>query len=141
MSAYAAIQFEQLPASIQEIAEVIGVAETLRLVEIWGGSRMFIPKEPDGTCGRILMEKVGQESARLLIARYGGEAVYIPLCAAAMRAARNRVLVDEYDQGGQSGQSAAALARKYRLSEKTVYGILNRPTTAMDRQLVFNFEE
>jgi len=128
-----------LPRTARELAEVIGLPATLALVEAWGGQPVQIAKGKRAR-GRdqidALAAIIGAHRARLVVARWGGEVVTIPLCAAAVRAARDADLQDRFDiLTGEDGYSARAavrrLVREYRpVHESTVWRILKRPAGA-----------
>lgn len=76
-----------LPQSVREIARLIGLPATLKLVEHYQGVPMWVPVNYDPD--HILVRLVGHEAAMKLIEEYGGEKPEIARCAAAIRAIRN----------------------------------------------------
>lgn len=112
------IDIDQLPQSAAEIVEVVGVEAALRLVEAWGGIRLYVPQQmPED---HLLVSTLGRAEADQLADRYGGETVQIPRCLHALRAVRNgRIRAERHD-----GASPALLALRYRLTERQVYSIL-----------------
>lgn len=112
------IDIDQLPHSAAEIVEVVGVEAALRLVEAWGGIRLYVPQHmPED---HLLVSTLGRAEADQLADRYGGETVHIPRCLHALRAVRNgRIRAERHD-----GASPALLALRYGLTERQVYAIL-----------------
>lgn len=115
------LRLEDLPETAREIVEVIGLPKALRLVEELGGTSFPLPRgEWEGLRVQMLAEVVGEAATRRLIEHYAGTPLYIPSCAAAMRAARDRAIQSEY----LAGTPAYLLALKYRLSERHIWRIL-----------------
>ncbi|MEX0745299.1 MAG: Mor transcription activator family protein [Phycisphaeraceae bacterium] len=110
---------EELPQSLAEVAEVIGLAATLALVEHAGGVRIYVP-ESLGDDHR-LVEWLGQEAAALLSEAFAMEELVVPRCAAALRQVRNRRMRFERQE---HGARPAELALRYGLTERQVYTIL-----------------
>ena len=116
----ASAQVDDLPASARDLASLIGLPATLRLVEGWGGTmRLYVPKAmaQDHELARAL----GLEAARALSGVYGGDYVpSIPRCADALRQARDRALLRRRAEGA----SPAALAQEFGLTERHVWRLL-----------------
>ncbi|WP_431282706.1 hypothetical protein ACQW02_25415 [Humitalea sp. 24SJ18S-53] len=72
------------PASLVEIAEVIGIAASLRLVDAYGGTTLYVPAHAEPT--HRLVQSIGREAAALLIERYTREKIEVPT----VRMARSR---------------------------------------------------
>lgn len=111
---------EHLPESMREVASVIGLPATLRLVERYGGFiQLYIPKDVQE--GHPLALALGMEPAQALAAAYGGDYLKsIPKGASAIRAARDRALLRRI----REGVSKADAAREYGLTERRVWQIL-----------------
>ncbi|MGE4406442.1 Mor transcription activator family protein [Pseudomonas sp.] len=112
------IDIDQLPQSAAEIVDVVGVEATLRLVEAWGGVRLYVPQQmPED---HLLVSTLGRGEADQLAERYGGDTIQIPRCLHALRAVRNcRIRAERHD-----GASPALLALRYGLTERQVYAII-----------------
>lgn len=76
----------------------------------------------------ILTEAIGEQTALQLLKVFGGEEMYIPRCEKAVREARNRNLLHDWQQSLDSGKSqlmtCSKLAVKYRISDRTIYTIV-----------------
>lgn len=108
----AALDANPPPAELAYLADVIGPAATLRLIEEAGGTRIAIPKTVNQ--GTKLARLLGLDAARALVAWRGGEDVKIPLA----RHWRIRVYRAE-------GGSYTAIARRLGITEKAVHANLS----------------
>ena len=126
----ATAHLDDLPASARDLAGLIGLPATLRLVEKWGGTmRLYVPRNigPDHELARVL----GLEAARALSSRYDGDYLpSVPRCADALRAARDRALLRRRAEGA----SPAALALEFGLTERHVWRILSAVRAAGPQQ-------
>jgi hypothetical protein len=113
------IEARYLPGILQEFASLIGLAGTLRIVETYGGVRLYVPKTVDGD--HDLARLIGLEAARKLAAEYGGEMhMDIPRAVAATRAAfRASIRADR-----AAGLTHRELALKYKMTERHIRNIL-----------------
>ncbi|MDP3427014.1 MAG: Mor transcription activator family protein [Humidesulfovibrio sp.] len=123
-------ELSSLPATARDMAQVIGLRKTLRLVETLGGTTFPVPKR-ETRLGElrfnVLAEVVGVEAAEVLVRRYGSTDLYIPRCADALRHARDAGIIREYEQliGTMSGNEAVQrLARSHSLSDRRIFDIL-----------------
>jgi hypothetical protein len=113
---------KDLPPRAAELAEVIGLAATLRLVEGWGGLRQYVPAPAHLHADHPLVRQLGREAARRLAEHYAREKIDVPRCLSALRAARDRRIVAEHEQGA----SGRELAMRYQLTERQIWTILAR---------------
>lgn len=109
-----------LPASARELAEVIGLAATLTLIEHHGGTRLYVPKRltPDND----LIETIGASAAGDLVDTYAGDTIDVPRGLRAVRAALYRRIVADYTDGA----TAAELALRHAKTERWIYAIVAR---------------
>jgi Mor family transcriptional regulator len=109
-------------APLEEIVHAIGIAAALKLVERFCGTRIYLPLPehigPDNAVAHV----IGVEQARRLAAVWPQERPYIPMARAHLLRERNRQLRLDY-----ASMSASQVARKYRITEWTVYWILRSP--------------
>lgn len=113
------IEARYLPGVLQEIAELIGLPGTLKLVETYGGVRLYVPKKIDAA--HDLSRLIGLEQATALAEIYGGEDHFdIPRAVAATRAVRDaRIRADRAD-----GMTHRELALRNGLTERQIRNIL-----------------
>ncbi|MHB9021323.1 MAG: Mor transcription activator family protein [Halothiobacillus sp.] len=124
-----------LPTSAQNLVRLIGLPKSVRLIEQLGGTTFPVAKAIN-SLGKLryelLAEAVGVDAADILTAEYGGEMLYIPNCAAALRAVRNRAIHTEFDAMTSSvsnpvystNEALVKLAITYRLSDRRIWDIL-----------------
>lgn len=118
-----------LPGILQEIAELIGLPATLKLVSHYGGVRLYVPKRLPAD--HILITIVGEAAALSLVERFGGlDHFDIPKAQAISVALRNRKIREEYPSLSQR-----KLALKYGLTERQVRKILAVEQASETRQM------
>ena len=117
-------QPQNLPESLTEVAEVMGLSATTKLVKAYGGTRIFVPKRLGAQ--HKLANLLGLEQARRLSHYFGGESLSIARAANATRLIRNKDIVRHYD----AGKAASSLALEYRLTERQIYTILAKTAYA-----------
>ena len=123
-----------LPRQILDIARAVGMPTAMRLVEELGGTSWEFAKGSNRN-GLIrvaaLADILGEEAARRLTQHMGGEKIYIPRCADALRRLRDLTIHRRFEQAIREGVSAnavvAALAREFKLSDRWVWEILKQP--------------
>jgi hypothetical protein len=111
-----------LPPRLNEIAGLIGKEAALRLAEIKGGTRVYIPRVVAGRSAWIVNE-FGIEAARKLAKRFGGCRLDIPFGPHAeimSIAPRVKAL-----QG--MGLSTSQIARALKITERTVIRHKEKP--------------
>ena len=96
----------------RELLELLGPEAFLKLVERFGGDRLYIPKSESGT---IVEEALGAEAAAKLARHYGGDYPRIPL-ARAFRARQYR----------KAGLGNPAIARRLGLTVSGVERLFQR---------------
>jgi hypothetical protein len=108
----------ELPQILGELQDLIGTAATLKLVEMFGGTRVFVPANVTAQTG--LAHLVGLDNARKLAAVYAGTRLSIPRYRTWLCAARN----GEVRQRHRGGETVAQLARAFDLTERHIWNIL-----------------
>lgn len=122
-----------LPEVIQEIVRLVGHSHAMALVHAFGGQELRIPKTEASDTWAALVEVIGDPATRKLAAGLGGgEPIYIALCARAVKADRNRRMIERYDallREGHSGRGAVSvLVREFApISNRWVEKIVNAP--------------
>ena len=117
---------EFLPATAQELVEVIGLNATIDLVRTFPGDDLKIPEVVNGTSRmwEILVETIGAEAATKLVQRYGGTAIYVPVCQRALLVVRNRAIIQRFD----SGEDFDVLRREYKMTRRHLFRVLKTTT-------------
>lgn len=116
-----------LPQTTRDQVALIGLPATVRLVEAMPGLRFPVPKGCDGERFDQLVEACGLKAAKALVKAYGGTLLYVASCKDALRLARNRQIVAEYN----AGSSVTDLALFYKLSYRQIETILSRTDTTV----------
>lgn len=117
-----------LPESLAEVVDVIGLEQALRLVDAFGGVRVYVPERM--TPEHILVRVIGHNSAWQLASHFGGEQLSVPRCVSGLRSVRNAQIRRER----QAGASPAQLALRYGMTERQVYSILATSEPEQDPQ-------
>jgi hypothetical protein len=109
---------DDLPESLHDVVELIGLAATLKLVEHYGGLiALYVPREIEP--GHHLARNLGLAPARKLASRYGTDTLRnIPRCEEGLRRIRNAEIK------ARRGEGAARLALEYGLTERQIWTIL-----------------
>ena len=96
------------PPEIEQLLGLIGENATLRLVELHGGTRVYVP---DGLRkANHLARDLGEEAAQLLAAEFGRDYLRVPM----VKAWRARIY-------HARGESYRAIALKLGCNESTVF--------------------
>lgn len=112
------LDVQQLPGSLSDVIDVIGIDATLRLVEHLGGTRLYIPEAI--TPEHPVVAMLGHHNGFALAERFGGEQLLLPRCIAAVRAVRDASI--RAQRAG--GASTKKLALSHGLTERQIYAIL-----------------
>ncbi|MBI2801267.1 MAG: hypothetical protein HYX63_13480 [Gammaproteobacteria bacterium] len=132
MALETALDLDQLPGSVRELTECIGLNAALALVDAYGGTRVWIPEQyqPQHPLAKV----IGVTAAKTLVGRYALDHLMIPKCAAALRSARDQAVRARYDEG----ETARTLARAYGITETRIYQIVAvRPHVGQTQQSLF----
>lgn len=132
MNLPADIDASLLPGVLREMVSCIGLQATLRIVEHYGGVRLYVPVEIEAD--HPIAQMIGLDAARKLAAEYGGQDHFdIPRAAAALRAVRARQI--RADRA--TGMTHRALARKYHLTERWIRHVLGDEETTAEQAGLF----
>ena len=100
------------PPELAELVRLVGPQATLTLVELHGGTRLFVPKSANQ--GTRLAREIGLSAAHALSAEYGGLMVKVPMA----KPWRARIYRGE-------GMTYPAIARRLGTTEGRVWAWLN----------------
>jgi hypothetical protein len=119
-----AIDTGNLPESVRELIDLIGLAPTLALVNAWGGQILHVPTgdNPNSKARRRLVSVLGESATQALIWNYPGQRLTIARCVAAMRDARDRQIIAAYGDG----TPVARLAAENFLTDRQIRTIIKR---------------
>ena len=103
------IDTECLPPLVQELIEVMGSAEAIKLLEARGGLPTYVPEHPERA--GVLSQIVGNVALRALCGRFGRETIDLPKMDGITQQLRNRQIINAKGSGVRVrfGPSAWAL--------------------------------
>ena len=104
---------EKRSSILEELVNLIGLDAAAQLVEIFGGTRLYIPQTPEED--DLLTSAVGREAALRLAGIYGGDRIEVP------NPAPRRMRIVELRE---SGCSIDAIARKLGCTRRRVFQVL-----------------
>ncbi len=111
---------QYLSPFLQELQRVIGLGNTLKLVERWGGVQLYVPGTiPDN---HRIVEEIGRKAAGALAQYCGRERLNIPLARDYNRALRNSEIYRRH----KAGKSVNELALEYGISSRQLWAILGQ---------------
>lgn len=116
-----AIDVSLLPPLLQEMVGLIGMPATMRLVQKYGGVRIYVPKrvEPDHELARL----IGLSNAEALSDAYGGDDHFdVPKGEIALKAVRNAT-IRSLRAEGVSIRNLSLNPEFGRLTERTIRAI------------------
>lgn len=121
-----------LPEVVQVIVHLIGLPSTLRLVDQLGGTTfpVALRKSRMGEIRyEMLADVVGMEAADAMTQHFGGDALYIPMCKAALRELMYRdvrAAFDELTREHSALHAVSELVKRYRMSDRQIWRILKK---------------
>ncbi|RQZ25116.1 DNA transposition protein [Burkholderia sp. Bp9017] len=121
-----------LPDVVKTIVKLIGFSAAMRLVNQLGGTTFPVSMRRS-RLGEIryeaLAEIVGDDAANRLTAHFGGDVLYIPRCATALRETMYRNIRAEFDTLTREQTAIHAvtqLALRYKMADRHIWRILKR---------------
>lgn len=124
------LSLDCLPESVQSIADVIGLADTEKLVRVIGGTRFKFGKGKQETARlKLLQQTIGEPQTEKLLSVFGGDVMYIPRCQLALQRLRNQRFRADYAALTDNGKTSKAMALlqlcpQYGISHRTADVIL-----------------
>lgn len=131
------LEFALLPRQGQELARLLGLPATLKLVENYGGLTLRIPYG-ETPLGRAMLadiaKRVDHDTARALARKYAATELYIPNCKLALVKVRDAAILRDRaelaEQGLSERQLVQVLALRYRLCDRYIWRILKKTQPA-----------
>lgn len=111
-----------LPASIEEIAETIGVRLALKIVQVYGGSEAYFPKRPNED--HPVIQALGKEDGYAICNYMGGSLLSVPHC----KPPRNALSAIRRLEA--EGLSRSEIARRLGITQRHVRRVANAPPSA-----------
>lgn len=130
-----------LPIQILQFVELIGLSDTLKLVDRFGGLSLEIPHSIDSKNGQWLVRELGADVAYVLISHHRGEKVYINNCDALRVYLRNHALVGailaKMETGTAQHRAVQETAPEFGITERRAYDILKEMTDKKEQLNLF----
>ncbi|KAB2803285.1 hypothetical protein F9L06_03770 [Brucella anthropi] len=124
---------DALPASLQDVAETLGVSVVLKLIQHFGGIEVRFPKFPADD--HPVIKALGKEDGLALCKFLSGGPVYVPHMKS-RKSARRDVLALQ-----KSGYNGPAIARQLGISQRHVRRMANRPERVNQFEFLFPVED
>ena len=107
---------------LDPIVRLIGPGQALRLVEAYGGTRVFVPRAEHLGEAHPLARLLGLADALAVARAVGAALLKVPTCKAVFEEVRSAQMAYRHAHG----ETAAALAREFQMTEDSVYRLLAR---------------
>ena len=107
-----------LPGTLAEMARVTTLTAALAIAERFGGTRLYLPRQPDESSE--LVQLIGIRHARALCSHYSGEFIEVPRAAAVRRLLRDSKMC----RARERGATVRKIAREYQLTQRQARRIL-----------------
>jgi|GEM_PF-3512854 len=114
-----------LPESLGRMAQLIGIDNTLAMVDRFGGTSVYIPTVDRCSEDHELADIIGYFELRKLAMEHGPRRLEIPLAHAMMRRIRDMRIHDLARH-----MTHKSIARRFRMTERTVRNICAQSTNA-----------
>lgn len=110
------IDLDLLPKGLREIAGLVGIPDTLKIANAFGGTRVWFPAKWEGEHPFIAI--IGEEKTKILWEYYRGDRAVINQGVAVLRELRNREIIAKLNT-----HKRADLAREYNITEQAIYAL------------------
>lgn len=123
-----------LPPVLEKLVNGIGFPATLKVVERWGGTRLYVPKAENIGEEHELAKAIGIAAAHKLARAHAADEkaddwLEVPRAAVYLRRVRDQIIRESYQ-----GTSVTRLARKFGMTRRNVFYIVSRDEPAEDIQ-------
>jgi Mor family transcriptional regulator len=121
MKTYSDLFVDLLPPMLQEFVRLIGLQATMKMVQAYGGLRIYVPKYP--TPDHTYAELIGFDNLVKLSKVFGRQDHFqLPKATRALEAIRNAKIIADY--GAKPPKTARQLAAEHSLTERQICRIL-----------------
>lgn len=120
-----------VPSAMTPVVKLLGLKNAVAFFRAFPGHTFSMPKHPRGAGWArfsLIQRAVGIDAALQLAKEFGGETLFIPRLAVAIRRMRNRRIVRDFDAAIQRMSTASAandLAAKYQMTSRSIETIVN----------------
>lgn len=126
-------RFPDLPRSLVDLAETLGIDVALALIREFGGLELSFPKDPPSD--HRVIKALGETDGRAVCMFLGGGTIYVPKTPNRSRWRQVQALAD---QGFDKGQIARALGLSQRHVRRILRGRSRRKTTDSRQMSLFD---
>lgn len=103
---------------VKEMADAIGIGDTIEIVRRWGGRQLAVPVKV--AVGDPLQLVLGLDAARRLVQHFGGQRLQLPAEKNALLDLRNEAILRDVERG----DSQETVALRYGLTRQGVKKVL-----------------
>jgi hypothetical protein len=114
----------QVPGSIVDLVDNLGGALAFRVLEIWGGSIVWVPTQ--AAADHPMRKLIGDEGFELLVTKYKGTRLELPKNDAILRQHRYKHVQELRERG----HSLSVIAMQSNYSRRQVINIVNSSADA-----------
>lgn len=105
----------RLPKAPRALAEKLGYAAGLRLMEQFGGRQLTIPGKITSSIGAVLSRALGDEAARVMVELFGPDTIEIPSGALLRSAALKEEIVNHRGSANEAARDLKVSRRYVRM--------------------------
>ena len=124
------IAHQAMPASLRELARVLGDAGALRLTGVYGGRRVTVPKQP--LPNHPMRAGLGDVIFEAMVAEYSGISMDVPKCYGFLRELRHEQVRQYREQGLTMDEIAGETGYCRRHVINILYGDASADTFTVD---------
>lgn len=117
--------------AVKELADAIGLGDAIEVCRRWGGREAYIPVKV--APGDPLALTLGLETARKLVAAFGGRRLQLPAERNALLDLRNAAILRDAD----AGLSQEQIGLRYGLTRQSISHILRQLRDAPESRRTF----
>ncbi|MBK8454109.1 MAG: Mor transcription activator family protein [Thiofilum sp.] len=118
---------QNLPKRVLELADLIGMDNTLALMRRWGGIVFDIPRNAEKASR--LKQVMDGKAVQALCAMWGGDRFYVPTLYSIERYQRDKAICDL-----RHSHSVSQLARQFHLSNRAIEKIIKRHSISVEAE-------
>lgn len=124
------IAHQAMPASLRELARVLGDAGALRLTGVYGGQRVRVPNKPDAD--HAMRAGLGDALFEALVSECAGISMDVPKCDGFLRELRHEQVRQYREQGLTMDEIAGQTGYSRRHVINILYGDEGQDTKTID---------
>lgn len=111
----------------QRLRELIGDHNAFRMMNMWGGTRLYIPTSEKCTNNHPIALAIGIDALLKLSHEFGSDRIEIPLGISVIKDMRNKEIIALF-----GSNNASELALRYGMTERNIRNILKKRQPVVD---------